>query len=292
MNFLFLILSFFHFCLNTQASPLIENGEPLAVTDRLSVVRVEIKPYLGEREKNWLEKINDYLSAWTCTATIVSPRVVLTAKHCLKTYPIEITDPDHSHHMRFQFFVGGKMNKAIQVIGVHQNPDRLFYNKHDEANANIRLRFVNGDFAALILSEASAKHITKEMISPINVCATKAKEAVHVVGFGYTNKWNEIMAQVTAIHFYKSLANGRLGKDTDYYFLSKNANDNIRTTEGDSGAPLFNQAKEIIAISSSGIEEGNDFHSLFAPLNSKQNKAVLATLVKKGLLKAQRIKCL
>ncbi len=273
----------------------IKNGIKIDKSQRPSVIRLSIAPYLGDKKPSFEQRRN--WDSGSCTGTIVSKRVILTAKHCVKSYPSQITSLN-SNNFRIRIYVKGEHQKDLKIQGVYKVPHGSSSDK-DGKMLRMHSRF---DIAAIILDEKSSKFITDELITDLSLCKVNNLDYASLTGFGLTESaWDNFKLLFNSSTKTFTEANISVDYKNSLYVLTRDnsgssydpqkylSSKGSISAQGDSGGPLMNQFNELIAIHSSNSSQKNK--SFSAPLRVIKNIDFLGKLIQEGLISEEKISC-
>jgi len=279
------------------SSAFIDDGIRLDKSERPSVVRLSISPYLGTHSLSFVEK-----KGWdssSCTATIVSPRVILTAKHCVRSYPSNL-NYDDKNNLRIKIYIMGIHQKNLKIQGIYKVPFGS-----STKDGKLGKPYMRYDIAAIILDKESSDKIilnNNELVSNLSLCKVNNGDYASFTGFGNTeSSWEnlkllfnsstktftEFNLHVNYRHSLYIMTRNNSGSsfDSEKY----NSSQGSMSNQGDSGGPIMNQLNEVIAIHSAGnVQRTNSFN---APLRVIKNIEFLTHLIKNNLLEAENIAC-
>ena len=168
-----------------------------------------------------------------CSGVLVSPRVVLTAKHCVQASGASATQPPGVFYVLSGTYAM-RPNETFTVSSVATTPGVW----QESATTGIGGSLVGQDIGILTLS-APVTDITPLTFSRADP-ASEIGMMIKVVGFGLQPDGN-VGVKYTAMDTIQSIEGGVI------YFGPS-------TCEGDSGGPMFNAAGEVIGLTSFGFD--------------------------------------
>lgn len=186
-----------------------------------------------------IAQIGNTGQAGLCTASIISPRVILTAAHCVDP---DVVDPNH-RGITFMVFLGNNINDQSQhsygnFVDVQDTQWDEQFNDNFLENGH--------DIAVVITKTALAippLQINRQALQPSDKNAT-----LRVVGYGVTSGSSEDSGTK------RQMSTPLVDFDSKFVLFGTNQKN---TCEGDSGGPAFitrNGVEYIVGVTSFGYE--------------------------------------
>ncbi len=275
-------------------SAFIKNGLVIDKNERPSIIRLSIAPFLAgkrpsfEQKKNW--------DSTSCSGTIISKRVILTAKHCVRSYPSSLNYENYQD-LRIRLYIKGKLNQDMKIQGVYKVPFGKF--NSDGSMDRIYSRF---DIAAIILTPQSAQYISDDLITDLSLCKVHIGDYSSMTGFGFTESiWQNFKLLLNSSTKTFTEFNMAINNKSNLYVMTKDNSgssfdpnkyqfqEGSNSMSGDSGAAIMNKYDQLIAIHNGKNEEKT--HSFSAPLRVIKNIEFLTRLIDQDLINKEKIAC-
>jgi len=213
-----------------------------------------------------------------CTSTIVHPRVVLTAAHCV------LDGREASRHLTAYFQHGASRLQALDTV-VHPDflklvQSRLYRPETESLSAFIKRTqhpSVSGDLALVLLHRQVPD--TYDVVAPVSAGFRDERTTTKLIaGYGRTDGYRSIAE--LALYFAELKGNTRLdegsfiGRD-DIILESRYRNGTrVNTCKGDSGGPILALERgesrlRQVAVTSAGDTHCREF-AMFAPINGQR----------------------
>ena len=198
--------------------------------------------------------INGILRSSSCTGTFLSKRVLLTAAHCANGH-----DTSGVETQARIYFKG----KAAKLYITHPYKE---WDKSPSAKIDLAIAVFKDDIAP------------SNIFAKVHLGKVKKDDQVTLAGFGVNDATDTSYASAGIKRYgYNVVSEVKTGEIVVRGVVSgQNADGKDSATGiGDSGGPLYNDAGEIIGVTSSGRITNNEKLSYFAALNSDYSRKVL-----------------
>jgi len=245
----------------TEAAPTIDYGTVAKHRDYPSVVKISLihhHNFFGLQE------------AGTCTGSLISPKVVLTAAHCVNTFSQNHSSVSLAGDEKGQVLVNGK-DHGIKVVNAYVHPSYgIAKNKYDEA---VRIR-MSGQFIqmtpeqrekhekkiqdlalemskvdiAVMELEKSQKILRQDLARIACNKSLRSGSAIEYAGFGRSRVTDSLNSNTNYVLLY---GKNHLAKNYGGLYMANASSSQQLINSGDSGGPLYsaNNALDVYGIS-------------------------------------------
>lgn len=223
----------------------VTNGKILGADEYPAVVPL-YKSFSGEENQ-----------VFSCTGTFVTPRIALTAAHCVKG----LTDENGLLKAAIPDFVFNRKAARVLRHPAYKSDD---YNPHN-------------DLGLVMFEEEMTTHVMK-----IRETEAKARDSVAIIGFGRHDTNNGESAGKKRIGFNTIFVveDGLIkfdGLERGGDFSGVDA----ASAKGDSGGPMLIE-DQIVGVTSSGYSKDGRKHSHYVDIHSPESRAFLKHAVSLG----------
>jgi hypothetical protein len=210
-----------------------------------------------------------------CTATIVHPRVVLTAAHCV------LNGREASRRITVLFEHGASRRQALDVV-VHPNALKAILSRGNGPQTRgrtvIDIAFISVDFALILLHRPVPDF--HDVVAPVSRGFRDSRTSTKLIaGYGEVDGQHQSREKLS-LHFAEVQANSKLDQglvngEGEIFLESRYRNGaRVNVCSGDSGGPIFvvdRAASQLLqlAVASAADEHCRD-NALFASIDKQR----------------------